>query len=51
MFPRVFAHDEWRKLERGIKQRARALNAFLMDVYGGARSSARAASPNAAGLS
>ncbi|NND41153.1 MAG: circularly permuted type 2 ATP-grasp protein [Boseongicola sp.] len=34
MFPRVFATEEWRKLERGIKQRARALNAFLMDVYG-----------------
>lgn len=34
MFPRVFAADEWRKLERGIKQRARALNAFLTDVYG-----------------
>ena len=33
MFPRVFAHDEWRRLERGIKQRARALNAFLVDVY------------------
>jgi len=34
MFPRVFAFDEWRRLERGIKQRARALNAFLCDVYG-----------------
>ncbi|MCR8723404.1 circularly permuted type 2 ATP-grasp protein [Frigidibacter sp. ROC022] len=34
MFPRIFAHDEWRRLERGIKQRARALNAFLDDVYG-----------------
>ena len=34
MFPRVFAYDEWRRLERGIKQRARALNAFLVDVYG-----------------
>jgi uncharacterized circularly permuted ATP-grasp superfamily protein len=33
MFPRIFAFEEWRKLERGIKQRARALNAFLMDVY------------------
>ena len=33
MFPRVFAAEEWRKLERGIKQRARALNAFLADVY------------------
>ncbi|GLS87932.1 hypothetical protein GCM10010873_29060 [Cypionkella aquatica] len=34
MFPRVFTHSEWAKLERGIKQRARALNAFLVDVYG-----------------
>jgi len=28
MFPRVFTGGEWAKLERGIKQRARALNAF-----------------------
>ena len=34
MFPRIFTHSEWGKLERGIKQRARALNAFLVDVYG-----------------
>ncbi|MFC3528601.1 circularly permuted type 2 ATP-grasp protein [Paracoccus mangrovi] len=34
MMPRVFLQSEWRKLERGIKQRARALNAFLRDVYG-----------------
>jgi uncharacterized circularly permuted ATP-grasp superfamily protein len=34
MFPRVFAAQEWAKLEKGIKQRARALNAFLVDVYG-----------------
>ncbi|MFU8897849.1 MAG: circularly permuted type 2 ATP-grasp protein, partial [Roseinatronobacter sp.] len=33
MFPRVFGANEWRRLERGIKQRARALNAFLSDVY------------------
>lgn len=33
MFPRVFSAQEWTKLERGIKQRARALNAFLVDVY------------------
>ncbi|WP_420343991.1 circularly permuted type 2 ATP-grasp protein [Paenirhodobacter sp.] len=33
MFPRVFSQLEWRKLEKGIKQRARALNAFLLDVY------------------
>lgn len=34
MFPRVFSATEWSRLERGIKQRARALNAFLVDVYG-----------------
>ena len=34
MFPRVFTASEWARLERGIKQRARALNAFLVDVYG-----------------
>lgn len=34
MFPRVFSNREWTRLERGVKQRARALNAFLCDVYG-----------------
>ncbi|MCE6950395.1 circularly permuted type 2 ATP-grasp protein [Cereibacter sphaeroides] len=34
MFPRVFTAREWARLEKGIKQRARALNAFLVDVYG-----------------
>ncbi|MDB6452109.1 circularly permuted type 2 ATP-grasp protein [Falsirhodobacter sp. 20TX0035] len=34
MFPRVFTAGEWAKLDRGIRQRARALNAFLVDVYG-----------------
>ncbi len=34
MFPRVFSGAEWAQLEKGIKQRARALNAFLVDVYG-----------------
>jgi len=33
MFPRVFTQAEWRRLERGIVQRAKALNAFLVDVY------------------
>ncbi|MBK5926154.1 circularly permuted type 2 ATP-grasp protein [Rhodobaculum claviforme] len=33
MFPRVFTQAEWRRLERGILQRTRALNAFLADVY------------------
>jgi uncharacterized circularly permuted ATP-grasp superfamily protein len=34
MFPRVFSQAEWRRLDRGVKQRARALNAFLADAYG-----------------
>lgn len=33
LLPRVFAAAEWRTLDRGIRQRARALNAFLYDVY------------------
>ena len=33
MMPRVFTEPEWMRLERGVKQRARALNAFLHDVY------------------
>ncbi|WP_417722785.1 circularly permuted type 2 ATP-grasp protein [Salipiger sp.] len=33
MFPRVLTAEEWRKMDRGIKQRAAALNAFLCDVY------------------
>ncbi|MEO0387262.1 MAG: circularly permuted type 2 ATP-grasp protein [Pseudomonadota bacterium] len=33
MIPRVFTGHEWARLERGVKQRAEALNAFLRDVY------------------
>lgn len=33
LIPRVFGASEWRRLSRGIKQRSRALNAFLFDVY------------------
>ncbi|MCL5776491.1 circularly permuted type 2 ATP-grasp protein [Limibaculum sp. FT325] len=33
LIPRVFSAAEWRRLDRGIRQRARALNAFLYDVY------------------
>ncbi len=33
LMPRVFTSYEWYKLERGVKQRAQALNAFLRDVY------------------
>ncbi len=33
LLPRVFSAAEWRILDRGIRQRARALNAFLYDAY------------------
>ncbi|MEA2426561.1 MAG: hypothetical protein QOF37_189, partial [Thermoleophilaceae bacterium] len=32
--PRIMPSDEWSLLERGMAQRARALNAFLADAYG-----------------
>jgi uncharacterized circularly permuted ATP-grasp superfamily protein len=32
--PRVIAQDEWVEVEAGIRQRVRALEAFLADVYG-----------------
>ena len=31
--PRIIPADEWRLLDRGLKQRVQALNAFLHDVY------------------
>ncbi|MEL6316101.1 MAG: circularly permuted type 2 ATP-grasp protein [Pseudomonadota bacterium] len=34
LIPRAFTAAEWRRLSRGVSQRARALNAFLSDVYG-----------------
>ena len=33
LIPRVLALDEWRRLEQGLIQRVRALNAFLYDAY------------------
>jgi uncharacterized circularly permuted ATP-grasp superfamily protein len=33
LLPRIFSAAEWRLLDRGIRQRARALNAFIYDVY------------------
>ena len=33
LIPRVFSAAEWSHLERGIRQRARALNAFIRDIY------------------
>ena len=32
--PRVIAADDWTSVESGVKQRVRALEAFLADVYG-----------------
>ncbi|MGN6275029.1 MAG: circularly permuted type 2 ATP-grasp protein [Solirubrobacterales bacterium] len=32
--PRLLTADEWERLEAGLLQRARALNAFLVDAYG-----------------
>jgi len=33
LVPRVIAGAEWRRIERGLKQRVLALNAFIQDVY------------------
>jgi uncharacterized circularly permuted ATP-grasp superfamily protein len=35
MLPHIIPATEWRLLERGLKQRVRALNMFLHDVYHG----------------
>jgi uncharacterized circularly permuted ATP-grasp superfamily protein len=32
--PRIISSKEWKRLETGLIQRARALNAFLADIYG-----------------
>ncbi|NJD33074.1 MAG: circularly permuted type 2 ATP-grasp protein [Gammaproteobacteria bacterium] len=33
--PRILAVDEWRTLAAGLRQRVRALNAFISDIYHG----------------
>ena len=33
MFPRILTSLEWMKIQKGIKQRSIAINAFLTDVY------------------
>ncbi len=33
ILPRIIAADEWRRLEAGVEQRVRALNAFMYDIY------------------
>jgi uncharacterized circularly permuted ATP-grasp superfamily protein len=35
--PRLIDGEEWERLEAGLLQRARALNAFLLDAYGSQR--------------
>ncbi len=33
IIPRILTGDEWKKIEDGLKQRLRALNLFLKDIY------------------
>ena len=33
LVPRIISAEEWRVLDRGLKQRVQALNAFLSDIY------------------
>ncbi|MBC3757977.1 circularly permuted type 2 ATP-grasp protein [Hyunsoonleella sp. SJ7] len=33
ILPRIITHDEWAKIEKGIKQRLIALNLFIKDIY------------------
>ena len=33
IIPRIISNAEWRRLEAGIEQRVRALNAFMHDIY------------------
>jgi uncharacterized circularly permuted ATP-grasp superfamily protein len=33
IIPRIIPHDEWQKLQNGLRQRVKALNAFLYDIY------------------
>ncbi len=33
LIPRLIRADEWRRIERGLEQRVRALNLFLHDIY------------------
>src|SRR3569623_2063124 len=35
VIPRIMSAKEWALLERGLKQRVRALNMFLRDIYHG----------------
>jgi uncharacterized circularly permuted ATP-grasp superfamily protein len=45
LVPRIVAGEEWSRLERGLVQRVRAIEAFLDDVYGPQRILAEKAVP------
>jgi uncharacterized circularly permuted ATP-grasp superfamily protein len=34
LIPRIIPNSEWHHIEQGLRQRVRALNIFLLDVYG-----------------
>jgi uncharacterized circularly permuted ATP-grasp superfamily protein len=34
IIPRILTRPEWQRLTRGLEQRVKALNAFLVDIYG-----------------
>ncbi|EJW12005.1 Protein containing domains DUF404, DUF407 [Rhodovulum sp. PH10] len=34
VIPRIIAADEWKRLERGLTQRVKAINLYLKDIYG-----------------
>jgi uncharacterized circularly permuted ATP-grasp superfamily protein len=34
LIPRILAHSEWERINRGLSQRVIALNHFLQDIYG-----------------
>jgi uncharacterized circularly permuted ATP-grasp superfamily protein len=38
VIPRIIEHSEWKQIERGLIQRARALNLFVDDVYNAGKS-------------
>lgn len=34
IIPRIIENDDWRQIEKGLKQRVTALNLFINDIYG-----------------
>jgi uncharacterized circularly permuted ATP-grasp superfamily protein len=38
VIPRVIEHSEWKHIEKGLKQRAQALNMFVDDIYNAGKS-------------